>query len=51
MLQKKTPKKHGRLISVSPEAYEIIRKKAFNSIPRRKIREHLNIVNKVPKEA
>lgn len=48
---KSKKKSRGKTISVSPKAHEIISKNAFNSKPRRKMREHINIINKLPAEA
>lgn len=43
-------KKKGKPIAVSPEAHEIITRKAFGHKPRLKIREYVNVINNIPKE-
>lgn len=38
-------------IMVSPLAHEKMKQDAFKAQPRRTLREHINIINKLPKEA
>lgn len=42
---KKIKKERGVTIAVSPEAYELMSVKAFNSKPRMTLREYVNSIN------
>lgn len=41
----------GTNITVSPQAHTVLKKEAKDSKPKRTLREHLNVITKVPKEA
>lgn len=46
----KKKKEKGVNVCVSPEAYELMSQKAFASKPRLNLRQHVNIINGLPKE-
>lgn len=41
-------KKKGINVSISPEAHELMIKKAFIAKPRQNLREYVNIINNLP---
>lgn len=40
----------GKQISVSPEAHEVMQKKAFNAKPKKTLRQIINEMNGLPEE-
>ena len=44
----KNKKKKGINVTVSPKAHEVMSKESFHAKPRRTLREHINIINKLP---
>lgn len=49
-MKKINKKKRGMSIAISPEAHELITRKAFNAKPRLALREYINVINGLPKE-
>lgn len=37
-------------VGVSPKAHEKMREDAYKAVPRRTLRQHLNIINKLPED-
>ncbi len=50
MKKKNLEKEKALPIAVSPAAHNKMRNDAFNSKPRRTLRQHLNIINNLPKD-
>lgn len=48
--KKKHPKVRGKIIVVSPKAYDLIWGKAKNSEPKQTLRQYINSINGLPKE-